>query len=100
MSELRILVIDDEAGLRHTLQLILADEGYQLITAPDGEEGLRIALAERPELILCDIRMPRLDGLGFVKRYRDAGGTALVIMMSAYGTLETAIEAMRAGAYD
>jgi two-component system response regulator AtoC len=100
MSSLRILVIDDEAGLRHTLQLILGDEGYEVLIASDGEEGLRIALAERPELVLCDVRMPRLDGLGFVRRFREAGGAALVIMMSAYGTLETAIEAMRLGAYD
>jgi two-component system, NtrC family, response regulator AtoC len=100
MSSLNVLVIDDEAGLRHTLQLILGDEGYRIRTASDGEEGLRIAFAEAPELILCDIRMPRLDGLGFVQRYRDAGGEALVIMMSAYGTMETAVEAMRLGAYD
>jgi two-component system, NtrC family, response regulator AtoC len=100
MSTLNVLVIDDEAGLRHTLQLILGDEGYAIRTASDGEEGLRIALAERPDLILCDIRMPRLDGLGFVSRYREEGGEALVIMMSAYGTMETAVEAMRLGAYD
>src|SRR5690606_26496099 len=56
--------------------------------------------AEDPELILCDIRMPKLDGLGFVDRYREGGGDALIIMMSAYGTIETAIEAMRRGAYD
>jgi two-component system response regulator AtoC len=95
-----ILVVDDEAGLRHTLQLILADEGYAVVTAADGEEGLRVAAAERPELILCDIRMPRLDGLAFVERYRAAGGEALIVMMSAYGTLDTAVEAMRRGAYD
>jgi two-component system, NtrC family, response regulator AtoC len=100
MSALSVLVIDDEAGLRHTLQLILGDEGFTIRTASDGEEGLRVALAEAPDLILCDIRMPRLDGLGFVQRYREAGGEALVIMMSAYGTMETAVEAMRMGAYD
>jgi two-component system response regulator AtoC len=100
MSGARVLVIDDEAGLRHTLELILADEGYVIRTASDGEEGLRMALAEPPELILCDIRMPRLDGLGFIERYRAEGGDALIVMMSAYGTLESAIEAMRKGAYD
>jgi Nif-specific regulatory protein len=100
MSSLRVLVIDDEPGLRHTLQLILGDEGFEVLTANDGEEGLRVTLAEKPEIVLCDIRMPRLDGLGFVERHREAGGTALVIMMSAYGTLETAVEAMRRGAYD
>ena len=100
MSGARILVIDDEPGLRHTLELILADEGYGIRTASDGEEGLRIALAEPIDLVLCDIRMPRMDGLGFVERYRASGGEALVVMMSAYGTLDTAIEAMRKGAYD
>jgi two-component system, NtrC family, response regulator AtoC len=100
MSKSRVLVVDDEAGLRHTLGLILQDEGCDVLTAADGEEGLRLANAEDPELILCDIRMPKLDGLGFVDRYREAGGEGLIIMMSAYGTLETAIEAMRRGAYD
>jgi two-component system response regulator AtoC len=100
LSDRSILVIDDEPGLRHTLLLILREEGYQVQTAEDGEVGLRLALAEPPDLVLCDIRMPRLDGLGFLDRYQEAGGTALIIMMSAYGTLDTAIEAMRRGAYD
>lgn len=100
MSNGRILVVDDEAGLRHTLELILTDEGYEVLTATDGEEALRLAVTEGPEMILCDIRMPKLDGLRFVERYKEAGGTALIIMMSAYGTRETAIDAMRLGAYD
>jgi two-component system response regulator AtoC len=100
MSGSRVLVIDDESGLRHTLELILQDDGCEVLTAADGEEGLRLANAEDPDLILCDIRMPKLDGLGFVDRYRAGGGDALIIMMSAYGTIETAIEAMRRGAYD
>ncbi|MBW3630142.1 MAG: response regulator, partial [Gemmatimonadetes bacterium] len=100
MSGGPILVIDDEPGLRHTLEIILKDEGYEVRTADDGEEGLRIALADPPQIILCDVRMPRLDGLGFVERYQAGGGEALIIVMSAYGSLETAIEAMRLGAYD
>src|SRR5688572_15003421 len=100
MSGSRVLVIDDEAGLRRTLDLILQDEGCEVLTASDGEEGIRIALAEDPDIILCDIRMPKLDGLGFVDRYRESRGEALIIMMSAYGAVETAIEAMRHGAYD
>jgi len=100
VSERRVLVIDDEAGLRHTLLLILRDEGYRVTVADDGESGLRTALAEQPDLILCDIRMPRMGGLDFLQRYQDGGGTGLVIMMSAYGALETAVEAMRRGAYD
>jgi two-component system, NtrC family, response regulator AtoC len=100
VSSRRILVVDDEAGLRHTLTLILRDEGYEVLTAEDGEAGLRVALAETPALVLCDVRMPRVDGLEFLRRYREAGGGALVIMMSAYGALESAVEAMRQGAYD
>jgi len=100
VSERRVLVIDDEAGLRHTLLLILRDEGYRVAVADDGEAGLRMALAEQPDLILCDIRMPRMGGLEFLQRYQEGGGTGLVIMMSAYGALETAVEAMRRGAYD
>jgi two-component system response regulator AtoC len=100
LSDRRVLVIDDEAGLRHTLLLILRDEGYQVAVAEDGEAGLRSALAEAPDLVLCDVRMPRLGGLEFLERYQEAGGTALVVMMSAYGTLDAAVEAMRRGAYD
>jgi two-component system response regulator AtoC len=100
VSDRRVLVIDDEAGLRHTLLLILRDEGYRVSVADDGESGLRVALAEQPDLILCDIRMPRLGGLEFLERYQEGGGTGLVIMMSAYGALDTAVEAMRRGAYD
>jgi len=100
VSERRVLVIDDEAGLRHTLLLILRDEGYTVAVAEDGEAGLRLALAETPDLVLCDVRMPRLGGLEFLERYQEAGGTALVVMMSAYGTLDAAVEAMRRGAYD
>jgi len=100
VSDRRVLVIDDEPGLRHTLLLILRDEGYQVQVADDGEAGLRMALAEPPDLILCDIRMPRMGGLDFLARFHEAGGTALVVMMSAYGTLDTAVEAMRRGAYD
>lgn len=100
MSGAQVLVVDDEGGLRHTLQLILQEEGYRVTLAEDGETGLRLARAEPPDLILCDIRMPRLDGLGFLREYREGGGTALVIMMSAYGTVDSAVEAMRQGAYD
>jgi two-component system, NtrC family, response regulator AtoC len=96
----RVLVVDDEPGLRHTLTLILRDEGYTVTAASDGEEGLRMAQAEAPQLVLCDVRMPRTDGLDFLERYRAAGGEGLVIMMSAYGSMDSALEAMRRGAYD
>jgi two-component system response regulator AtoC len=96
----KILVVDDDRGLRKSLSLILTDAGYEIRVAEDGEEGLEKALAERPELILCDVRMPKKDGLAFLKEYREAGGEALVLVMTAYGSLDLAVEAMKAGAYD
>jgi len=96
----KVLVIDDEAGVRRTLSMILEDEGYQVITASDGKEGLDRALKEEPDLILCDIRMPRMDGLEFLEQYRKKNGQALVITITAYGSTELAVEAMKKGAYD
>jgi two-component system response regulator AtoC len=96
----KVLVIDDEAGVRRTLSMILEDEGYQVISASDGKEGLERALKEEPDLILCDIRMPRLDGLEFLEQYRKKNGQALVITITAYGSTELAVEAMKKGAYD
>jgi two-component system response regulator AtoC len=96
----RLLVIDDELGLRQSLCLILADEGHDVAAAVDGAQGLETALGAPFDAILCDVRMPAMDGLEFLRRYRAAGGSALVVMMSAYGTEDAAIEAMKQGAYD
>jgi two-component system, NtrC family, response regulator AtoC len=95
-----ILIIDDEPGLRQTVSLILAEEGYEILTASDGEEGLNKALEASPGMILCDVKMPRLSGLDFLERYKGAGGTAMVVVMTAYGGMELAIQAMKKGAYD
>jgi len=95
-----VLIIDDEPGLRQTVSLILSGEGYEVLVASDGEEGLARALEHKPDIILCDVRMPRLSGLHFLERYQAEGGTGLVIMMTAYGSVDLAIEAMKKGAYD
>ena len=97
---MKILVVDDELGLRHTLSLILGEDGHAVVTAADGAAGLDAAREADPELVLCDVRMPGLDGFAFLDRYREAGGRALVIMMSAYGDDDAAVEAIRRGAYD
>jgi len=97
---LKILVIDDDPGLRKSLTLILSDAGYGVVQAGDGEEGLRTAAAEVPDIILCDVRMPKLGGLEFLDRYAEEGGGALVLVMTAYGSFDLAVEAMKKGAYD
>jgi two-component system, NtrC family, response regulator AtoC len=97
---MKLLVVDDEPGLRQSLRLLLTEEGFEVAEAADGERALARALQEPFDAVLCDVRMPALDGLSFLRRYRAAGGTALIIMMSAYGSEDAAIAAMKEGAYD
>lgn len=100
MGGMRVLVVDDEPGLRQSLGLLLTDAGYEVAAEGDGTRALERARTESFDLILCDVRMPRLDGLAFIRAYKGAGGGALVIMMSAYGGEEAALAAMKEGAYD
>jgi len=96
----RILIIDDEENFRHMLSVILKKEGYDVETASNGEEGLQKIALSPFDQILCDIRMPQMDGLEFLKEVKKIGADATIIMMSAYGTVDIAIEAMKLGAYD
>ena len=97
---MKLLIVDDEPGLRQSLRLILSDEHYEVADATDGAAALAKAAAEPFDMILCDVRMPSMDGVEFLRQYRAAGGTALVIMMSAYGSEDAAVAAMKEGAYD
>ncbi len=97
---MRLLIVDDDADLRQSLALLLRDAGHEVVAEADPEEGLRRAAREEFDLILCDVRMPRMDGLSFLRAYRADRGTALLIMMSAYGSEDAAVAAMREGAYD
>ncbi len=97
---MRILIVDDDAGLRQSLALLLRDSGYEVAAEGDPEQALARASSDPFELILCDVRMPRMDGLTFLRRYRGAGGQAMLIMMSAFGSEDAALDAMREGAYD
>ena len=97
---MKILVIDDDQGLRRSLSLILDEGGHGVVVAANGADGLAVAKNENPDLILCDVRMPQMDGLEFLERYRQEEGGALVIMMTAYGSVDLAVKAMVAGAYD
>ncbi len=96
----RVLIVDDEESFRHMLSVILIKEGYEVEASSNGEEGLQKAAASPFDHILCDIRMPHMDGLEFLKEIKKTGLEVTVIMMSAYGTMDTAIEAMKLGAYD
>ncbi|HEX6534756.1 MAG TPA: sigma-54 dependent transcriptional regulator [Gemmatimonadaceae bacterium] len=97
---MRILIVDDEPGLRQTLARILGAEGHETAAAADGEGALAALAAEDADIVLCDLRMPRMAGLEFIDRYQAQGGRALVVAMSAYGDADTAIAAMQRGAYD
>jgi len=96
----RILIIDDEENFRHMLSVILKKEKYEVETAANGEEGLQKLTSSTFDQILCDIRMPGMDGLDFLREVQKLGNGSSIIMMSAYGTIDTAIEAMKLGAYD
>jgi len=96
----RVLVIDDEENLRHYLQMVLGEAGYLVATASDGAEGLEKMLHQAWDIILCDIRMPQMDGMAFLQEAKVKGLEGTIIMMSAYGTVDTAVEAMKIGAYD
>jgi two-component system response regulator AtoC len=96
----RLLVIDDEENMRHMLSKVLGKTGYIVETASNGHEGLKMIQKTDFDFILCDIKMPNMSGMDFLKAARDKIRTTTIIMMSAYGTIDTAIEAMKLGAYD
>ncbi|MFZ7124741.1 MAG: sigma-54-dependent transcriptional regulator [Desulfobacterales bacterium] len=99
-KEKALLIIDDEENMRHMLSAMLSKSGYRIDTAANGEEGLG-KIADRVfDYILCDIRMPKMDGMEFLRKAGSRISTTTVIMMSAYGTIDTALEAMKLGAYD
>jgi DNA-binding NtrC family response regulator len=97
---MKILVIEDSDGLRRSLTLILRNAGYEVRAAENGEQGLRMAEAEEPDIILTDVRMPVMDGIAFLDRYREGGGQAAVVVMTAYGGIDLAVEAVQHGAAD
>ena len=100
MREQRVLIVDDEEGLRHSLSVHLKKAGFQPTTAAGAAEALAVLEREPFDVILCDIRMPEMDGLELLGALQKQGIESTVIMMSAYGDTDTAIEAMRGGAYD
>jgi two-component system response regulator AtoC len=96
----RLLVIDDEENMRHMLTVLADGAGYLTKTAADGLQALDLLADEDFDFILCDVKMPNMDGMEFLKASADRRGNATVIMMSAYGTIDLALEGMKYGAYD
>src|SRR4030067_2648863 len=96
----RILIVDDEESFRNVLHVILKKEGYEVEGAANGEEGLNKVFNAAFDQVLCDIRMPQMDGLEFLQEALRQGLDVPIIMMSAYGTADTAIEVLKSEAYD
>ena len=95
-----ILIVDDEEAILTSLSSILQDEGYEVVVAKNGAEALRIYTMDPPDLMLLDIWMPEMDGMETLRRVRELVPTAQVMMMSGHGSIETAVKAIKLGAYD
>jgi two-component system response regulator PilR (NtrC family) len=96
----KILVVDDEKSMREFLDIMLSKEGYQVSLAEDGEEACEILEKEEFDLLITDIRMKGLDGIGVLKKAKSVMPDIVVVMISAFATADTAVDAMREGAYD
>jgi UDP-3-O-[3-hydroxymyristoyl] N-acetylglucosamine deacetylase len=99
MSE-TILVVDDEENIRHTLRGVLADEGYEVLEAPDGRRALELLEHVAPRLAIVDVWMPEVDGIELVERMRTQSPGVPIIVISGHGTIETAVRVIRLGAFD
>lgn len=95
-----ILIIDDEKAIRKTLTEILSFEGYKIDEASDGEEGLKKFNQKTYDLVLCDIKMPKLDGIEFLQKAGETNADVPIIMISGHGNIETAVDAVKKGAFD
>lgn len=96
----QILIIDDEPAIRSSLREILEYEGHTVVDEPDGAAGVRTATRKKFDVIFCDIKMPRMDGMDVLDMLREKGVDARVIMISGHGTVATAVEALKKGAFD
>jgi len=97
---MKILVIDDEKNIRRTLTDILEDEGYNVLSASSGEEGLQVLARENIDLLLLDVKLPGMDGIEVLKKVRKDFPSLDVIMISGHSTIKTAVQAVQMGAYN
>jgi len=96
----KILIVEDEKSMREVLKILLEGEGYEVMTASDGLEGIAYLDKDIFDLVVTDIKMPKADGFEVLKRIKDISPDTIVIMITAFGTKESGIEAMKLGAYD
>jgi len=96
----KVLIIDDEKAIRNALRDILQFEKFEVEEAADGAEGIRLAEAGSFDLVLCDIKMPKMDGLEVLSRLQELQPDVPVVMISGHGTIDTAVDAIKKGAYD
>ncbi len=100
MASERILIVDDEDGMRRLLSRVLTREGYDTVAVGSGAEALRLVANERFDLVVTDIKMPEMDGLQLLAELKEYEPSLLIIVITAYGTIENAVQALRSGAYD
>ncbi|HXZ44338.1 MAG TPA: response regulator, partial [archaeon] len=99
MRREKILVIDDDESLRRVLEYNLAQEGYAVLSAASGEQGLELLKKEGADVVVTDVRMPGMDGLQVLEGVRKVDPNIQVVILTAFGTIEMAVEAMKAGAF-
>jgi len=100
MSQRHILVVDDEPKMRRILELMLKEMGHEVVLAANGRDALKLALETQLDLVMTDLRMPGMDGLALLTTLREQGIAAPIIILTAHGTVESAVAAMKSGAYD
>jgi DNA-binding NtrC family response regulator len=96
----RILIIDDDSSLRRVLEYNLQQEGYLVFTAPDGETGLRLFAEKEPAVVITDLKMPGISGFQVLSAVKEKAPATVVIVLTAFGAIDTAVEAMKLGAFD
>jgi len=96
----KILVIDDDSSLRRVLEYNLQQEGYQVFAAADGESGLQLFAEKAPAVVITDLKMPGMGGFQLLTAVKERSPATVVIVLTAFGAIDTAVEAMKLGAFD